>query len=60
MQMRIGGTETGAMAGKVLDVRNPATGEIIESVPSGTGDDVGSAVDAAGDACGTWGKKTTA
>lgn len=58
MQMRIGGTETGAMAGKVLDVRNPATGEIIESVPSGTGDDVGSAVDAAGDACGTWGKKT--
>ncbi len=59
MQMRIGGKEIEALTGKILEVRNPATGEIIDSVPSGTADDIGCAADAASDASGAWGKKTT-
>ena len=56
MLMRIGGKETGAPEGKGIEVRNPATGEIIDSVPAGSQDDVRDAVAAALEAGEKWAK----
>jgi succinate-semialdehyde dehydrogenase/glutarate-semialdehyde dehydrogenase len=57
MMMRIDGKDTGGPDGCWTDVRNPATGVLIDRVPSGTPDDVTYAVDAAGAASGSWKKK---
>ncbi len=58
MLMRIGGKETSAIDERWTEVKNPATGEIIDRVPSGTADDVAHAVDAADAATGGWKKKS--
>ncbi len=57
MQMRIGGNDTDGLDGRWIDVKNPATGAIIDQVPSGTSDDVNHAVDAADAASADWKKK---
>ncbi|MHB8163739.1 MAG: aldehyde dehydrogenase family protein [Methanoregula sp.] len=57
MRMRIGGKDTSAIDERWIDVKNPATGEVIDRVPSGTPDDVAHAVDAADAATGGWKKK---
>ena len=58
MQMRIGGKETGSVDGGWIDVKNPATGVLIDRVPSGTPEDVACAVEAADAAFGGWKKKS--
>jgi betaine-aldehyde dehydrogenase len=55
--MRTGGKETGGIDGNWINVKNPATGALIDRVPSGTPDDVAHAVDAADAASGVWKKK---
>ena len=57
MLMRIGGKETSAIDERWIEVKNPATGEVIDRVPSGTAEDVARAVDAADAATGGWKKK---
>lgn len=58
MRMRIGGVDAGPGNDSWIPVINPATGEKIDSVPSGTKDDVERAVAAADAAFFTWKKKT--
>ena len=58
MLMRIGGKDTGGPDGRWIDVKNPATGVLIDRVPSGTPDDVAHAVDAAESAFRSWKKKS--
>jgi betaine-aldehyde dehydrogenase len=58
MLMRIGGTDVASMDDTWIDVKNPATGEEIDRVPSGSADDVSRAVDAAEAASAGWKKKT--
>ncbi len=57
MQMRIGGNNFESADGRWIDVKNPATGVLIDRVPSGTPDDVARAVDAADAALVSWKKK---
>jgi len=59
MLMRIGGKDTEGIDTAWIDVKNPATRELIDRVPSGTKEDVVCAVDAAGVAFDTWAKKPT-
>ncbi|TNM38680.1 NAD-dependent succinate-semialdehyde dehydrogenase [Nocardioides albidus] len=40
-------------------VRNPATGELVETVPTATDADIAAAIDAAAAAYSSWGRKTT-
>jgi len=54
MQMRIGGKEVASPDEQWIDVKNPATGELIDRVPRGTAEDIASAVDAAGAAFEIW------
>lgn len=58
MKMFIDGEFTESCSGKTFEVRNPATGEVIDSVPSGCPEDVGRAADAAHEAFGPWSKVT--
>jgi acyl-CoA reductase-like NAD-dependent aldehyde dehydrogenase len=58
MLMRIGGKDTEATGGGYIEVKNPATSELIDRVPSGSSDDVVAAVDAAVAASDAWAKKT--
>jgi betaine-aldehyde dehydrogenase len=58
MLMRIGGTDVASPDETWIDVKNPATGEQIDRVPSGSADDVARAVDAAEAASAGWKKKT--
>lgn len=58
MLMRIGGTETAGTEKHWIEVKNPATGALIDRVPSGTSEDVDRAVEAADAAAGNWRKKT--
>ena len=58
MLMRIGGVDAGPGNDSWIPVINPATGDKIDSVPSGTKDDVERAVAAADAAFFTWKKKT--
>ena len=51
-RMYIGGVWTGGKA--YFDDRNPATEEVMARFPSGSGEDVNAAVDAAGDAFRAW------
>jgi len=59
MLMRIGGKPSASLDDSWTEVKNPATGEVIDRVPSGSADDVGQAVDAAEAAFRGWKKKTT-
>src|SRR5208337_2975162 len=58
MQMRIGGTGTGSLDGTSIEVKNPATGELVDRVPSGSSEDVNRAVEAAEAAFAGWKQKT--
>ena len=46
-RMLIGGEPVDAGSGKTDEVRNPATGEVVDTVPRGSAQDVQQAVDAA-------------
>ena len=46
-KMLIGGEPVESVSGDAYEVRNPATGEVVDSVPRGTAADVDRAVDAA-------------
>src|SRR5947208_8108671 len=52
--MLIGGTRVGSVSGKTYEVCNPATGEVVDSVPLGTAKEVAQAIDAAEQAFATW------
>jgi betaine-aldehyde dehydrogenase len=58
MLMRIGGKEVEGIDGNWIEVKNPASGEVIDRVPGGTEEDVSSAVDAALAASDAWAKKS--
>lgn len=58
MQMRIGGTDVASRDDTWIRVTNPATGEEIDRIPSGSPDDVARAVEAAEAASGAWKKKS--
>lgn len=47
MKMQIYGKAADACGGECFDVKNPATGELLEQVPRGTEDDVSLAIEAA-------------
>src|SRR5919202_1450670 len=52
--MLIGGERVSSASGRTYEVRNPATGEVVQSVPLGTAQDVEQAVQAAEQAFGAW------
>jgi succinate-semialdehyde dehydrogenase / glutarate-semialdehyde dehydrogenase len=52
--MLIGGERIGSASGRTYEVCNPATGEVVDSVPLGTAQDVDQAVAAAEEAFSTW------
>ncbi|MDI9395994.1 MAG: aldehyde dehydrogenase family protein [Euryarchaeota archaeon] len=54
MKMQIYGKAVDACGGECFDVKNPATGELLEQVPKGTEDDVSLAVEAADSAFEGW------
>ncbi|MDV0441267.1 aldehyde dehydrogenase family protein [Methanorbis furvi] len=47
MQMFVGGRAAESLSGKRTQIVNPATGNVIDTIPAGTADDVLAAVDAA-------------
>ncbi|CAN5214248.1 aldehyde dehydrogenase family protein [soil metagenome] len=53
-QMQIAGERTDAAAGRTIEVKDPATGEVVDSVPRGAAADVDSAVEAAARAFPGW------
>jgi succinate-semialdehyde dehydrogenase / glutarate-semialdehyde dehydrogenase len=53
-QLLIGGKWTDASGGERFDVTNPATGEVVGTVPNGSAEDVGAAIGAASDALPDW------
>ncbi len=57
MLMRIGGKETMGIEETWIEVKNPATSELIDRVPAGTKEDVTYAVEAAEAAFDAWAKK---
>jgi succinate-semialdehyde dehydrogenase/glutarate-semialdehyde dehydrogenase len=57
MEMKIGGKNVSSSDDAWIEVKNPATGELIDRVPAGSADDVAEAVDAASAAYGDWKKK---
>lgn len=54
MKMQINGKPAGARGGECFDVKNPATGELLEQVPRGTEADIALAVEAATSAFEGW------
>lgn len=58
MQMRIGGRDIPAAGRDTIEVRNPATGDLIDTIPAGDSRDVDYAVGAAIDAFPSWSEKT--
>ena len=54
----IGGAWKAAKSGKTIDVTNPATGEVIETVPRMGADEAREAIEAANKALPTWRAKT--
>ena len=56
MQMRIGGKEVSSPDESWTEVKNPATGEVIDRVPAGSAEDVARAVEAAEAAAEPWKK----
>jgi len=59
MHMRINGTEVPSAGAGWRDVVNPATGEVIDTVPDGTAEDVRVAVESAESAFPKWSEKTS-
>ena len=59
MEMFINGNAASAGSGKRFNVHNPATGDLIDTVPAGGVDDVRSAVDASEEAFGKWSATTS-
>ncbi len=59
MHMLIDGKEVAAADDRWTEVKNPATGEVIDRVPLGSETDVDAAVESADAAFGMWSKKTT-
>ena len=57
MKMLIQGQLEDAQGAGVIRVANPATGEVVDSVPKGTREDAKRAIDAAGDAFKVWSEK---
>jgi acyl-CoA reductase-like NAD-dependent aldehyde dehydrogenase len=55
-QMLINGERVGAASGATTDVRNPATGEVVDTVPKADVDDTRRAIRAAADAFPSWSK----
>ena len=58
--MIIEGKHAEAASGETYEVRNPATGEVVEKVPAGGAEDVDRAAKAALKAFETWGKLAAA
>ena len=58
MFMRIHGVDVPSSSDKWRDVLNPATGEVIDTIPEGTADDVKAAVDSAESVFLEWSEKT--
>jgi acyl-CoA reductase-like NAD-dependent aldehyde dehydrogenase len=58
--MFIGGESVDAIGGKVTEIHNPATGELVDAVPRGSAEDVKKAVAAAGEAAAGWASTPTA
>jgi len=58
MLMRIGGKDFEGIDESWIEVKNPATGELIDRVPAGTKEDVSFAAEAAGAAFTVWSKKS--
>ncbi len=54
--MRVGGRAVASVSGGTIAVLNPATGDVIDEVPAGTGEDIDQAVAAATAAGDAWGK----
>jgi acyl-CoA reductase-like NAD-dependent aldehyde dehydrogenase len=54
MKMLIGGEQVDSVSGQTYEVRNPATGEVVDSVPKGNEKDVQQAVQAAEAAFKEW------
>ena len=57
MKMLIQGQPEDAQGADVIRVENPATGELVDSVPKGTREDARRAIDAASDAFKVWSEK---
>jgi succinate-semialdehyde dehydrogenase/glutarate-semialdehyde dehydrogenase len=57
MEMRIGGKEVSSPDDAWIEVKNPATGELVDRVPAGSAGDVAEAVEAAAESFPGW-KKT--
>ena len=53
-QMIIGGEPCSARSGQVMEIRNPATGEVVDTVPRADAEDVRQAVDVAYEAFRKW------
>jgi acyl-CoA reductase-like NAD-dependent aldehyde dehydrogenase len=53
-KMIVGGKHVDARDGAVMEIRNPATGEVVDTVPRASVEDVRQAVDAAADAFRKW------
>ena len=60
MQMFIAGEYTDTASGETTSIHNPATGELVDTVPKGTAEDVKRAVAAAAEAAVEWGKFSAA
>src|SRR5205814_4576259 len=52
--MLIDGQTVGAQTGKTIEVRNPANGEIVDTIPKGSASEVDAAVEAAAKALPAW------
>jgi succinate-semialdehyde dehydrogenase/glutarate-semialdehyde dehydrogenase len=59
-QMLINGKLVSSASGATEEVRNPATGDVVDTIPKGTAKEVGQAVDAAAAAFPAWAETPTA
>ncbi|HEY9231016.1 MAG TPA: aldehyde dehydrogenase family protein, partial [Blastocatellia bacterium] len=57
-KMFIAGESVEALSGEVYEVRNPASGEVVDTVPKGNADDARRAIDAAAAAFDEWSHTT--
>src|SRR5690242_9232639 len=53
-KMIVGGEHVDARDGAVMEIRNPATGELVDTVPRGSAEDVRQAVDVAYESFRKW------
>jgi len=59
-KMFVAGELRDAKSGEVTEIRNPVTGEVVDTVPKGNAEDVRDAVAAADEAFGVWSRMSTA